>query len=294
MNKIETKSISDDRDLKYVWESYSEFAQKWRAYASESYMSGNSKNWVGNNSALGNADHVAELITNGDSSGVELVEKFLAQFESEVGIDEVYSNNWGLNVAGAFPCVPAYLSNEPENMFAQTPIESPTATTIYFSSTCSGNLSAELMLKRGAVISTLALLLSRVRPVQLVSYDLIHVRREGLSKNFSNIIPLEHSPLSIPHLVASMCRVGFQRTACYGIANREGFSGMWAKAYQRDNYGGAGSNMKHVRAFLDAKESDIVIGGAYSSDSMLTDTKNWLRDHLRKQGIRIEGEGGQQ
>jgi hypothetical protein len=128
-----------------------------------------------------------------------------------------------------------------------------------------------------------------VRPVKLVAFDTLDARKDGVSKNFANLIPLPHSPLSVPHLASAMCKVAFARVACYGVGYSEGFTGGWARAWTKDD-NGKRAGLPNTREFIGARSNDIIIGAASIYDELSKDPIRWVKQRLKSQGITVEGE----
>src|SRR5207237_6907177 len=102
-------------------------------------------------------------------ASVAAAEAMLASIQAS--LPDTLARRWELTYAGAFPCVPAYLSGEPESMWmlADSPTES-SPVRIYICSTSSAGVSHADLLKRSCACLALVMLASRTRPVELYSY----------------------------------------------------------------------------------------------------------------------------
>jgi hypothetical protein len=100
-------------------------------------------------------------------------------------LPETDSPCWTLDIGGAFPCVPAFLSGEPESMWSKHELQDERAPLrVYASMCCSASVGAEDMQRRGAGILAFVLLASRTRAVELYLYSDWSERDSGVGDRF--------------------------------------------------------------------------------------------------------------
>ena len=182
-----------------------------------------------------------------------------------------------LDVAGAFPCVPAYLAGVPDNMFRRAPstqMGEQSPLTLYLDVCVSAGVSAKQLTERGIAILTLVLALSRVRPVDLCLYATL-----GASGEFNAIIPIvpiATAPLDVSSATYALASAGFLRNLCFAYAEPRGFDGNWA--WHQNPMDRAFRD--RVRGVLDAQPQDLVIYGGHVSDPHIAQPVEWLKEQL--------------
>lgn len=202
----------------------------------------------------------------GFPDAVKRSDKLLAKIEAE-GI-ELRQESWDTDLIGYFPCVPAFVSGDPDCMF--TPIDecSQTAPMRVYASVClSAGFESDDLEKRGVAILALVRKLSLIRPVELYLY----ADQAGKQP----VIRMETCPLDLITASYALSNAGFLRKLCFGWGyTGNGFDGGWA-------YGWGGGTADAARKALGADPTDLVIPGShYSNADLLKDPVKWVNDHV--------------
>jgi hypothetical protein len=213
------------------------------------------------------ADKGAELLTIGDPSIVEKAKQLVATFSLDIPSTR---RIWSQDVAGFFPNVPAYLSNEPECMWRMEDDKvNNTPLRIYVGLTSTWNVTEEQIFTRGCALVAFALALSERRPVLITPYvDLYSRNGEATFISWD----LATSPLIYSELTA----LGNPDITRYvGI-----FACDLANPRHSDSYYQIPGGEAEIREILGANEDDIVLGTCDSYDPLLVDPIKWVNENL--------------
>ena len=220
----------------------------------------------------------------GTDDTVPAAESMLARIQAN--LPEPMARRWELAHAGAFPCVPAFLSGEPESMWstAEAPTES-NPVRIFVCSTSSGGVSHDDLLKRGCACLGLVLLASRTRPVELFSYA--HCSETDSRRGDAVIVQrLQSHPMMLSEVSYVLTSAGWARNLTYAyLSERLGYRNLhWAEAQRRDSYQGGPA----TRALLGLAESDVLIGPVHAHDPVVKDPIGFVNRELSKLGLTQE------
>lgn len=170
--------------------------------------------WAG-----GTRAQALDWAVKGDTSHVEEAERLVDGILADVDVDR-WAPRWCADVAGAFPCVPAYCAGVPETMIARHEVPSPSGEVeIWANTTVSAKCDQSDMMRRGVVTLALAISLSRLRPVSIVLYSTV----DG-----SNVAIRLSQPFDVSEACAAFCQPAVTRQLVYGHADQDGFNGGWA------------------------------------------------------------------
>lgn len=231
------------------------------------------------------ANQAFDLLREGDLSQVAEAEKLVQMFSVEV---ETAVRSVDIGCAGFAPNVPDYLGGSPEAMFCMGEEQSTLAPlTIAVNLSCSGNIDAKAMRKRGTAILAVTLGLSAVRPVSLElvgSYGT--ARRDSFGDRFCGFsMKVQSSPLDLATACYVLAHVGFTRRIAYGAGEKwVGFDGGWP-SISGLKYGDQ-TSMKSIAEHLKRHELDpettLYIPGASAYDGLNNEPHQWVRSILNR------------
>lgn len=232
------------------------------------------------------ADSLQTIQRGGDERNVTEAQALIDQIQAE--LPECTTRQWSTDIAGAFPCVPAFLSGDPECMFTLADCESPSAPVrIFIASTSSATVSHQTLLKRGAAALALVLLASRSRPVELYSYahsGFYHGKRKGNRGDAVIVQRLASHPVMLSEVTYILTSAGYARNLTYGVLayRTNGIDNglKWGDATVRDNHQAGPA----TRALLGLNDSDVLIGPAHAHDPLVNDPVGFVRRELEKMG----------
>jgi hypothetical protein len=162
-----------------------------------------------------------KCISGGDSKLVREAEKLVRQFEQEIDIEKLMPA-WELEVAGAFPLVPACIAGEPENMFQLVEVASNKAPlTIWVCVTSSGGISDKELFGRGMAITALFMALSAVRAVSLRIFSGLSSGYHGNSKANNVVSVALDSPVVLGEAAWCQSQQEFARGLTYSWLEKE-------------------------------------------------------------------------
>jgi len=216
-------------------------------------------------------------IKNGSESGLLVAQKFIGKIGE---IEHASSDSvWGTSVSGYFPCVPAYISGGPENMFRREQIKTNLAPMKIVASCCfsSGQSSSEIE-ARGASILALTMLLSSVRPIELYAYADLGMQYSNDEFAAIPVVKIQAYPLDIASASFILTSSMFLRRLCFRYAHQWGFDGGWA-------WGGNPTNdrqMKLTKKALSISEEDLWLPSMMCDNNMTRNPEKWLKDNLEK------------
>lgn len=214
------------------------------------------------------------LLTDGDAS---LVAEARALINSLTAKLPTVRSLWQLDMAGGYANVPAACSGSPAAMMRYTrkPNDN-TPVRIWVNVLPSGGCNTAQLLKRGAVLSALALLLSKRRSiVKITAYaDQPADDKKGVVLSWD----LPTAPISLAHWCASLGKPELVRdTSMYaaGCLNPS-VNGGWL----RGHCPGYRYDERQVRADLGAKRDDVVIPALFAADKLINEPLAWIEREL--------------
>ncbi len=262
---------------RWNFSTLSEFADACAALPADIRESHSRMDWTGE-TFTGSLQHVR---SGGSESSVPAAERLIAQIQAT--LPETLTRRWSLDLAGAFPCVPAYLSGEPESMFTLADVPAETSPVrVYVCSTSSAGVSHQDLMKRGSACLALILLASRTRPVELYSYA--HCAETRNERGDALIVQrLQSSPMMLAEVAYVLTSAGWARNLTYAFfSDRLGYSNLkWADAQRLDNYQGG----PVTRQLLGLEPQDVLIGPAHCDDPAVKDPAGFVNRELGKLGL---------
>jgi hypothetical protein len=251
-----------------------------------SYVGVNSRGWIDGEFS---PEKAIACATEGLLDNVELIKSERARAQK---LDvQVCFPSWQPDVAGAFPDVPAFLAGDPmsmRRMVNQVSDTRPIRIFVGMASSCT--FSAEQLAKRGALVSALALQLSKTRSVDVyaINSGRKHFSRgslSGQSFDWSVMVKLP-KPISASDLSYWLCHQASVRGLLYACERT--FSGelSWpALLYPYNDYCTPPAIRAHAQLW-GAGESDIVVPFPYSNSQaqaeMLAKPEAWLKATLAR------------
>src|SRR5580765_1882361 len=219
----------------------------------------------------------------GTESSVPAAEAMMARIQAN--LPETITRRWMLEHAGAFPCVPAFLSGEPESMWAlaDTPTES-SPVRVFIASTSSAAVGYEDLIQRGCACLALVMLASRTRPVELYSYAHCAERLRKPGRGDAFIVQrLQSHPIMLSEVSYVLTSAGWARNLTYAfLSEKLGYSNLkWADAQAADHWQ-AGPVTRHL---LGLEPQDLLIGPAHCNDPAVKDPVGFVHRELSKLGL---------
>lgn len=216
------------------------------------------------------------LLLNGDTSLVPEARKLINSLTAKLPTVRAL---WQPNVAGAFPIVPAALAGSPMTMMQYTRKPNDNAPIrIFVNVLPSGACTTTQLLRRGAVLSALALLLSKRRSIVKITPYADQPASDGRGVVVSWDLP--STPVNLAQWCASLGQPDLVRsTSMYaaGCLNPT-VNGGWL----RGHCPGYRYNEKQVRADLGAKPDDVVIPALFAHDKLINEPLAWLNAELER------------
>jgi hypothetical protein len=234
-------------------------------------------------------ERAIECATLGISDNVELIK---AERQRAEKLDvQVCFPSWQPDIAGAFADVPAFLAGDPMSMrrlVNQVSDTRPVRIFVGMASSCS--FTSDQLAKRGALVSALALQLSKTRSVDV--YAINSGRKTfgkgnlaGESFDWSVLVKLP-KPVSASDLSYWLCHQASVRGLLY--ATERAFSGPLSWPYALLNFGDYSTPpaiAAHAKLW-GAHDSDIVIpfpmAGNAAQTEMILKPETWLRNTLQR------------
>jgi hypothetical protein len=252
----------------------------------KSYVAPSCSGWIDGNFS---PERAIECATLGLPDNVELIKAERSKAEK---LDvQVCFPSWTPDIAGAFPDVPAFCAGEPmcmSRLVNQVSDTRPVRIFVGMASSCT--FDAKQLAKRGALVSALALQLSKTRSVDV--YAINSGRKEfsrgnlaGQSFDWSVLVKLP-KPVSASDLSYWLCHQASVRGLLY--ACERAFSGelSWPRLLlPYDDY----STPEAIRAQAElwgATDSDIVVPFPFSASTaqseMMIKPEVWLKNTLAR------------
>lgn len=255
----------------YKFNSPAEFAKECAKIPTKSRMMGDAEaqQWTGET-----YKQSLDRSIYGDEKYVEQAEKLLDKLYSEIDIPYPV---WQSSMAGAYPSVPDFISNNPMNMRRKITDENDrNPITIYYVTSSSAGHTWQDLLKRGIATLAFAMVLQKMRPVNLKLVATL----DGSSSDKCTLIEINIDLNNIAMATAAyaIASTGFDRnlTHTYGH-HHNGFSGNWAWF----TYPDSPKYWNNLRHYLKMEEQDILIKGAWLHDDMITkDPIAWCKEQI--------------
>lgn len=238
--------------------------------------------WAGGIQRL-SYDQAVNLATSGDDTLVPQAQAIIDQLDCEI---DTPCGQWLSSPIGAYPIVPEALAGLPDCMRRRVEVSQDNApVTVYVSTTCSADISAQDMLKRGVAILALVLKLQSFRPVKLVLLAETHGQSDG---QCIQAIEINSQPIDLATACYALTSVAFTRHLTYSLAHEiDGFDGSWPRRYN-----GGGSRWEaHLRDYIGMAEQDLYIGAARSWDEALANPVAWVNAHIQRFTSSGNGDG---
>lgn len=255
----------------YKFNSPAEFAKECAKIPVSSRMMDDSsaKSWTGET-----FKESVDGVVYGSTKYVEQAESILEKLYTEI---DVPYPTWQPSMAGAYPSVPDFLSNDPESMRTlEAEDSSRSPITVYYVTTSSAGHNWQDLLKKGVATLAFAMVLSKTRPVNLKLVSTL----DGSSKDKCTLIEInvDLNNISLAAAAYAIASTGFDRnlTHTYG-AHHNGFSGHWAWfSFPSDN-----SYWTNLRHYLKMSDDDILIKGAFLEDKKIVeDPVAWCKEQI--------------
>lgn len=189
------------------------------------------------------------------------------------------------NVSGHRVNIGAYVSGNPNCMVKRRRVINEFAPIkMVIETTVSGGMDAEAIQARGAALAALAVVISRLRPVELyAAWGLGDNSRKARIRSYIGMVKIPTTPCSLSQAVAVMATEGFARRIAFTEIQR-------ARAF---NYGGWAisrdpQDEKRIEQFREAiglKPEDIFIAGGHMNyrSEIIRDPVAWVHEQVKNQ-----------
>lgn len=242
-----------------------------------SHMQGNPR-WYG---GVRTAEEALRLTREGDLSAVEKADRLLSEMNYT---PQTARRGFVLDVAGAAPVTPVYLSGNPLNMRRKIRIKDEYAPiAIVYDPTCSAAISADKIFQRGITVLALLRALSEIRPVELWvatglgAQDWFKLRspwtRNERVKGFWLATRVETAPLDLAHAAHFLTHAAHVRGIGYGLCHAMGSGGSWP----HQDFTTVQKNFRAICLASFLHVSDVLaIPSICVVDELVNDPKAWL------------------
>ena len=256
-------------------------------------MAGGNAHWI---SGDFNAERALECATGGLLDNVPLIKEERRKAEK---LDvQVLFPTWEADIAGAFADVPAFLAGDPQcmrRMANQVSDTRPIRIFVGMASSCT--FSAEQLAKRGALISALALQLSKTRTVDIYAINSGSKKFSkgglaGQTLDWSVMVKLP-KPVSASDLSYWLCHQASVRGLLYSV--ERAFAGQlsWPKSLGRFADYHSPSGIKAHATIWGAGESDIVVPFPVANNvaeaEIIAKPETWLKNTLQRVNAIAQG-----
>jgi hypothetical protein len=218
------------------------------------------------------ADHVRTSRT-GDMTAVAQSEALLSEMASYM--PQSQRRGYIMDVAGAVPCVPAFLSGNPMNMRRRIKVRDEYAPlAIVYDPTCSGGLEHHHIFKRGLTVLALVRALSGLRPIELY----VVVGLGGPGGNYI-AVRVETAPLDVARAAWMLTAPGMVRGLGYNILHDKLKSpGGWPyNNCSKDRGSLSPTVFRDIMQKALPHVSDVLaIPGLIVKDDLINDPRGWL------------------
>jgi len=200
---------------------------------------------------------------SGDNSKVARAEKLLDQIEAQVDRDHA---TWQNAVVGAYPDVPAFLANNPDNMRRRVLTEDERSPIrVWVDVVSSAGITWQQLEPRGVAALALVMQLIRCgRAVELYTFTSLHGRIGGETVI---CVKLPTQPIDISVVAYCLTSQGFSRGVTYEARRQlNNFNGAWGKNYRHS--GTLAQRVEGARQTLHglAQPQDIILPSPYTTD----------------------------
>lgn len=209
---------------------------------------------------------VLDRMLQGDLRHVSPAEAIMDQVNASADWSAT-KKQWRRNVYGAFPCVPAYLANDPLPMRSLINVETQGLPIgLWVDVVSSAGVSLEKLLRRGIAVLSLAMYLQRFRPVTL--HVLVSTCNQG-----SVCLNLETTPFDVSVAADFLCNGETARLPMYAILRRA------TNAY----LGSIQTDEEVIRQTWNIPPGDLVLTGTHLFDTdILNDPVAWVNKTSNK------------
>jgi hypothetical protein len=265
MRKLELKSpVSVGFDYWFLFDTMSELAShaKRAAYSS----------WDG-----GSWEECQQWAKLGRNEDVAASDDYIKSFEALYIISP--RSRVVEDVAGAFPNVPAFLSDQPLNMRRRERIETETAPiTIVLDTTVSGGISTETMQRRASALLALVRIASASRPIELWAGIGLGNGRRNATWVFARV---ETAPLDLARAAFMLGHAGYTR----GLGYKAAFA-LHSKTNGHWPYKNSLSQDQFERVASAVFPGKILaINGTHIYDAFSSKPEAWIKATLQKIGV---------
>ncbi len=224
--------------------------------------------WFGGNSA-----QIAERCKKGDASIVPASDALLSEMSAYTMTTA--RRGYLMDVAGAVPSVPAYLSGNPLNMRRRVKTQDEYAPlAIIYDPTCSANIKPSQIFDRGIVVLALVRALAGLRPIELWVAGGLDADSGKNGGYFAARV--ETAPLDLARAAWMLTSADFPRGVAYGVIKQQ-FNARGAWPYG-NHQASLGINFRDIVLQAFPHVSDVLaIPAIHSSDELLTNPKSWLK-----------------
>jgi hypothetical protein len=240
----------------------------------------------------GTKDREWERIANrliegdGDPKIAALIEKRTAEMSAMMTMGESHE----MAPCGGYPIVAAAVAGDPFSMKHRTTDMSASAPLkLWFPMSVSQGVTGDAYAEMISLAAALAITLSEIRPVELVSYSLIQCHLPGGAGNRMRGTDAHMITCPIPtesmdaRSMASWCDVWVGRVLHMAISAQAfpGFSGGWGFRKYPDS--ATSAPLKAARLAVDADDTDVFIPPGFSRNNL---------EEFRKQAIALAEQSG--
>lgn len=249
-------------------------AQPESSFGGNWYDRSPSKSWDGGVSTL----EATNRALNGDASLVAMATSAIDKIETTVEGNVRAQNEYSFS--GSRVSVPSYLSGNPRAMVRRVKREMPTRSiSIVVSTTCSGDIGADIMLKRGCtILALLELLQAQQIQVELSLLAETHGKTDG---DLYQLIRIESKPLDLSTAAFAIAHPAFARNMTYAMSHHlDGFNGGWPKSRPFGGRSAMSVWYGNLRKTLGLTDSDLLIEGASSWDPLVARPEEWIKERM--------------
>ena len=207
----------------------------------------------------------------GNTEMVATAQLLTTQLKAQLPDSEM---SWETDVAGAYPCVPAFLTGEPDHMYRKNQVESLRAPVrIFYDPASSGGIPREHLTNRGTAVLALLLKLMETRPVELwLCFD-------GNESQFV-CIKVATTPVDLASAAWMLTSPGLDRNLRMTFMSEYGYHGGWAREIRVH---GNTEDMTDVRKRLRAAQTDIVIPPSFAlNEPIYRNPVDWINQKIEE------------
>lgn len=218
----------------------------------KTYESGTPRKWAG-----GTVEDCARFCRCGDVSAVAEASAFADRINDSVDIAGAV-DTWGLDVAGAFPCVPAYLAGDVDNMWSRADDSSSRGVLdVYFDLGVSCSVDQKKMRRRGVCVLAVLLALQRVRRVRAHLYT---------AERIGNFIMDFSYPFDVSEIAAFCGKTCITRIYSYSFAVLCGDNSVGWSSWAMGQTGSEATEKDALVEFAGIDEGSLVLPSGVIGD----------------------------